>query len=214
MVGASNPLSNSALDGQSIARIVGFTCMIGFIVDMTALTFPLGSGASWRAGLLQQMGDRSIVLLIGLALVIYSFWNSPQLRKLIAYISLSIGALFLLFCVLVVRDSFALHNQAVNNITQQAAELQTQIEESRNNPEIAAQASPEDFEQAALQISTQAENLTRNAKTALTKTGIASTSNFAIVGAGLITLGRLALPSSSGPKPQRNKPKAKSKRKR
>ncbi|NMF83056.1 hypothetical protein [Nodosilinea sp. P-1105] len=70
-------LSNSSsigFGGQSIARIVDFTCLFGFLADMLALALPFGAGAAWRATLLQQMGDRSIVLLMGLALLVYGFW--------------------------------------------------------------------------------------------------------------------------------------------
>ena len=60
---------SASFGGQAIARIVGFTCLFGFLVDMIALALPFGAGAAWRATLLQQMGDRSIVLLIGIGLL-------------------------------------------------------------------------------------------------------------------------------------------------
>lgn len=203
MDSASNPLSSSSFSGQSIARIVGFTCIFGFIVDMTALTFPLGSGTAWRVGLLQQMGDRSIVLLIGIALLIYSVWDNPGLRKLLGYIALGVGTLFLLLCLLVVRDSLSLQSQAVNNIGNQATQLQTQVEQSRSNPEITANATPDDFNEALRQIDIQAETLKQNAKTTITKSGVASTSNFAVVGIALLSLGRLSM-GSKGKAPSRS----------
>lgn len=192
MVGATNPLSSPSLSGQALARVVGLTCVFGFIVDMTALTFPLGSGTAWRVGLLQQMGDRSIVLLIGIALLIYSAWENQSLRKTLSYITLGLGSLFLLICLFVVRESFSLHSQAVNNIGNQATQLQTQVEQSRSNPEIAANATDDDFTNALRAIDTQAETLRQNAKTTITRTGIASTSNFAVVGIGLLSLSRVA----------------------
>jgi hypothetical protein len=198
MASASSPFSNSSFDGQAIARIVGITCIIGFIVDMTALTFPMGSGAAWRVGLLQQMGDRSIVFLIGLALLLYSAWENRGLRKPLAYIGLAAGAVFLLFGILVIRDSFVLQSQAVDNIGNQASQLQTQVEESRSNPEIAANVAPEDFEEAARQINSRAEDLKQNAKTSITKTGIASVSNLFIVGIGLLSLGKVGIGRGSG----------------
>ncbi|MBE9155743.1 hypothetical protein IQ265_02695 [Nodosilinea sp. LEGE 06152] len=192
MVGASNPLSSPSLSGQAIARVVGLTCVFGFIVDMTALTFPLGSGTAWRVGLLQQMGDRSIVLLIGIALLIYSAWDNQNLRKTLSYVTLALGSLFLLICLFVVRESFSLHSQAVNNIGSQATQLQTQVEQSRSNPEIAANATEDDFANALRAIDTQAETLRQNAKNTITRSGIASTSNFAVVGIGLLSLSRVA----------------------
>jgi hypothetical protein len=192
MVGAANSLSSPSLSGQAIARIVGFTCIFGFIVDMTALAFPLGSGTAWRVGLLQQMGDRSIVLLIGVALLIYSAWENQSLRKTLGFVALGLGALFLLICMFVVRESFSLHSQAVSNIGDQVTQLQTQVEAGRSNPEVAANATEDDFANALRAIDTQAETLKQNAKTTITRSGIASTSNFAVVGVGLISLGRLS----------------------
>ncbi|NJL47102.1 MAG: hypothetical protein HC929_05825 [Leptolyngbyaceae cyanobacterium SM2_5_2] len=193
MVSASNPLSSSLFSGQAIARVVGLTCIFGFMADMVALTFPLGAGTAWRVGVLQQMGDRSIVLLIGIALLLYSFWENSSLRRTMSYLCLGVGAFFLLTCMLVVRESFSLHSQTVNNIGTQASQLQTQVEESRSNPDIAANAAPEDFTQALQAIETQAETLKQNARTSITKVGLASASNFAVVGIGLLSLGRMAL---------------------
>lgn len=192
MVGASNPVSSTFVDGQSIARIVGMTCILGFVVDMTALVFPLGTGTAWRVGLLLQMGDRSIVLLIGIALSIYSAWENQSLRKLLAYLSLGLGTFFLLMCMLVVRDSFALHSQTIVNIGNQVSQLETQVEASRSNPEIAANTTEDDFNNAVRAIETQAETLRQNAKTSITRSGVASTSNFAVVGISLLSLSRLA----------------------
>lgn len=196
MVTIPNQSPGNSFSGPLICRIVGFTCFFGFLTDMIALALPLGSGAAWRVGLLQQMGDRSIVLLFGLALILYSFWNSQPFRKLVAYTCLSVGVLFLLFCILVIRDSLALQSQAINNIGRQAAELQTRVEASQTDPEISASATPEEFAEAARQITVQADTLKQNAKTALTKTGIASTSNFIVIGIGLISLGRIGIGTS------------------
>ena len=66
--------------------------------------------------LLQQMGDRSIVLLIGIGLLIYSAWENQNLRKPLGLLALGLGTLFLLICLLVVRDSFSLRSQAIDNI--------------------------------------------------------------------------------------------------
>lgn len=172
---------------------------------MTALTFPLGSGTAWRVGILQQMGDRSIVLLIGIALLIYSAWENQSLRKTLSYLALGLGTLFLLICLFVVRESFSLRSQAINNIGNQATELQTQVEQSRSNPEIAANATEDDFENALRAIETQAQDLRENAKTTITRSGIASTSNFAVVGIGLLSLGRLATGSKARRTGQSNK---------
>jgi hypothetical protein len=80
----------------------------------------------------------------------------------------------------------------VNNIGSQATQLQTEVEASRSNPEITANATEDDFTNALRAIDTQAETLKQTAKTTITKGGVASTSNFAVVGIGLLSLGRLA----------------------
>ncbi|MEA5448606.1 HpsJ family protein [Leptolyngbya sp. CCNP1308] len=198
MVSASNPLSSNSLNGQAIARIVGWTCALGFMVDTIALTFPLGAGAAWRAGLMQQMSDRSIVLLIGIALLLYGIWESPALRKPLGFVSLSLGTLFLLLCMLVVRDSVLLQSQAVESIGTQATQLQTQVEQNRSDPSAAPNATPDDFAEALRQIDAQAASLKQNAKTSITKAGIASTSNFVVVSVGLLSLGRLGMGAGGG----------------
>ncbi|MBD2109850.1 hypothetical protein H6F49_23155 [Nodosilinea sp. FACHB-13] len=158
---------------------------------MTALTFPLEWGTAWRVGLLQQMGDRSIVLLIGVALLIYSAWENQSLRKMLGFLAMGLGTLFLLICMFVVRESFLLHSQAIDNIGNQVSQLQTQVEAGRSNPEVMANATEDDFANALRAIDTQAETLRQNAKTTITRSAIASTSNFAVVGIGLLSLGRL-----------------------
>lgn len=196
MVGFSAPASTGSLGGQVIARVVGFTCLIGYLFDMAMLAFPLGSGAGWRATLLQQMGDRSIVLFLGLAFILYSFWDNKALRKPFAYAAMAIGVFFLLLSLLVIRDTLTLQGRAVETIGTQATELQTQIEQNRNNPELAT-VTPQDFEDALRQVDTQAETLKQNAKTSLTKAGIASLGNFIVVGIGLLSLGRVGVGAGS-----------------
>ncbi len=196
---ASLPNSSpSDLGGKAIARIVGFTCLFGFLADMVALALPIGAGAAWRASLLQQMGDRSIVLMIGLALLIYGFWEAARLRKPFSYVALVVGVAFLLSSILVIRDGLVMQSQAIETIGQQAGELQTQVEQGRANPEITANATPEDFAQALQAIDTQAETLKQNAKTSLTKASIASVGNLVVMGIGLLGLGRVGIGGASG----------------
>lgn len=183
----------AALSGANICRIVGFTCLAGYLFDMLTLLFPIGSGSIWRVNLLLQVGDRSIILLFGLALIIYGFWADRSWRKWMAYASMSIGVLFILSSILIIRDTLLLRGQAVDNIGRQASELQAQVEQSQSDPEIAAQVSPEDLANASRQIDAQAETLKQNATTTLNKSSISSISNFIIVGIGLIGLGRFGL---------------------
>jgi hypothetical protein len=130
--------------------------------------------------------------------VIFSFWEVPQLRKPFSYLSLAVGVVFLLACILVIRDGLSLQSQTIDRINQEAQTLQTQVEEGRSNPEISANVSPEEFSQALAAIETQAETLTQNAKTTLTKTSLASTSNFVVMGIGLLGLGRVGIGGAGG----------------
>jgi len=195
MASLSDSMSNAFPGIKTIARIVGFTCFCGFIVDIIALTFPIGEGAAWRVGLLQQMGDRSIVLLFGLALILLSFWDNKQLRKPFSYAALGVGVLFLLFCILIIRDSLVLQSLAADRIGQQASELQTQVEQNQTNSEITENASPEDFDEALRLIDSRARSMKQNAKTSITRVGITSVGNFIVVGIGLLSLGRVGIGS-------------------
>ncbi len=194
---ASTPIQTpTGFGGQAIARIVGFTCLFGFLADMVALALPLGAGAAWRASLLQQMGDRSIVLLIGLALLIYGFWENSRLRKPFSYAALAVGIAFLLSSILVIRDGLTLQTQTVERIGQEATQLQTQVEQSRTNPDITA--TPDEFAQALQAIDAQAETMKQTAKTSLTKASISSVSNLVVMGIGLLGLGRVGIGGASG----------------
>lgn len=193
MVSISSSASANSLGGQVIARIVGFTCLAGYLFDVAMLAFPIGAGAAWRSGVLQQMGDRSVVLFLGLAFILYSFWDNKALRKPFAYAAMGVGMFFLLLCLLVIRDTLVLQTRAAETIGSQATELQTQIEQGRTNPEITANATPQDFENALRQVETQAETLTQNAKTSITKLGITSLGNLVIAGIGLLSLGRVGI---------------------
>lgn len=201
--------SSVGLGGQAIARIVGFTCLFGFLADMITLALPFGSGAAWRATLLQQMGDRSIVLLIGLALLVYGFWENSRLRKPFSYAALGVGVLFLLSSILVIRDGLTLQSQTIEQINQQATQLQTQIEEGRSNPDFADSATPDDFTQALQALDSQAESLRQNARTSLTKASLSSVSNLVVIGIGLLSLGRVgiggATPGPSGQKSRKQR---------
>ncbi|MGF1569840.1 MAG: HpsJ family protein [Nodosilinea sp.] len=198
MTNIPTPRSTYLPSGLLIARIVGFTCLAGFVVDMLALVLPPGAGAGWRVSLLQQMADRSIVLMLALALLLYGFWDILGLRKLVAYCSLGIGVAFLMVCILVIRDGLTLQSQAVDRIGQQAQELQTQIEQSKTNPDIFSRTPAEEFAQAAQAVDNQADVLKQQAKASLTKASIASTSSFVVMGIGLISLGRVGLGGTTG----------------
>ncbi len=192
----NQPTTTNVMDSgaKQICLIVGLVCLAGFAVDMLAISMPLNPfDLPWRINFLQQMGDRSIILLFGSALILYSQVGNRRLTKPLSLILLGIGVAFILSSVLVIRDSLILQDQTINNISTQAEQLQTQIEDSRGNPELPPEITSEQFDQAAQQITTQAEQLKQNTRSGITKAGLASIGNLIVVGMGLIGLGRFGL---------------------
>ncbi|MBU6229737.1 MAG: HpsJ family protein [Cyanobacteria bacterium REEB459] len=196
MANTVNQTSTGAGVGLAIARIVGLICIAGFLADLLGLVLPMGSGALWRFGVLQQTGDRSIVLLFGIALLTYGCWDTPMRRKPLSYLGLGLGVAYLLTCVLVISDGLKVQTQTVDQIKQRAEQMQTQVEQSRSNPQIQAKATPKDFDNALKSIEAQAFTMTENAKNGTVKRSITIASNFLIMGIGFLSLGRLGLSRS------------------
>jgi hypothetical protein len=176
---------------KGLCRIVGFACLAGFLVDLFVLTFPPAlTSTEWRLGFMQQMSDRSVILLFGLALIMYGIIDLRRWRRRLAIVCLVIGVIFNLSSILVIRDGLALQQQALNNITNQASQLQTQIERVQKNPQAAPNVTPEQLQQASQALSNQTLALKQNAKTSVLKTGVSSVGNLVIVGLALIGLGQ------------------------
>ncbi len=179
---------------KSICLIVGLTCLAGFGLDFLALALPPNLlELQWRLTLLQQTGDRSIILLFGAALTLYAVLGNRRLLKQLAFGCLIAGIIFHLSCILLIQDSITLKNQAVRNISDQVAQVQTRAQEAQENPDLASNVTPEQIEQAYQQIVTQAESLKQNTQLSITKAAIVSLGNLLIVGLGLISLGRFGL---------------------
>lgn len=195
MVSISTQPGISSYAAKRICRVVGWTCLVGFLLDMLTIALPPGAGAAWRAGVLQQMGDRSIVLLFGSALVMYSLWESRSQRRRMAYVCLALGVFFQMSCLLVIRDSLVLQQRAVDTISTRAEEIQTQIDQGRSNPELLGDITQEQLEEAARQLNAEADSLLQTARTDITRASIASIGNLVVVGLGLIGLGRVGLRS-------------------
>lgn len=184
------------LDGsysiKNICRVVGLVCVAGFIFDMLVLTLPPQFGVEWRIGVIQQFANRSIILLFGLALIIFgSQGNSTSRMRLMAKVSMGLGVLFFLLSLLSVVDSVRLSQRAVSNISTQESELQTQLRDAQANPEgLPDNVNLEDLTQFSQQLTAQADTLKKNAQRTVLKTGISNIGNLVLVGAGLLALGR------------------------
>jgi hypothetical protein len=170
-------------------------CLAGFCIDILMLALPPNPGAlEWRVTFLQQLGDRAIILLFGMALMMFSVLTVRSVRRNFALASLTIGAVLLLSCVLVIRDGFVLQNQALTNITTRATQAQEQIAAAKLNP-------PKDVDMAKLdqlegQLKQQSETLQANTKTGVLKTATRSVGNLAVIGMALIGIGRFGLRSN------------------
>jgi outer membrane murein-binding lipoprotein Lpp len=178
---------------KKLCQIVGLACLIAFAVDFFVIVLPPNFGLSqWRLGTLQQIGDRSIVILFGVALLMYGAEQRKRLRSL-ALLCFTIGILFLLSCAVVAQDSLALQRQANERISAQVSQLNSRIQSIQANPEAAAKVTPGQLEQAAQRISAQAESVKQTANNSILKSGILSIGNLAVIGTALLVLGRYGL---------------------
>ncbi len=189
---ATSPVVESSR-AKKLCRIVGFACLIAFFVDFLVIVFPLNvAEASWRLGTLQQIGDRSIVVLFGLALLIYGVERRKVLRSLSLF-CFAIGVAFLLSCPVVAQDSLTLQRQALDRIGAQASQLSSRIQAIQEDPNATAKVSPERLEQATQQLNTRTETAKQTANNSIFKSGFLSVGNLAVVGVSLLILGRYGL---------------------
>ena len=176
---------------KSLCQIVGFACLAGFIVDLLVLAVPPNPmSVEWRVSVFQQMSDRSVILLFGIALTLYGSLDNPRVKQPISLASLLLGVFFSLCCVLVIHDGITLQREAINTINKQAAQVQTQIQQAQTNPPPNLKATPEQLQQASKQVKTQADTLTQTTRITAIKTTFVSVGNLLAVGVGLISLGR------------------------
>lgn len=175
---------------SGLCLIVGLACLAGFAVDFFILAIPPNLRAvQWRVGIAQQLADRSIVLLFGMALIFYGTAAARSWRRLIAYGCLALGGIYLLSCLVVLRDSNTLNRQVVNRIDQQATQLQTQISQAQSDPQAPPELTPEIIQQASDRLATQANQLKDNSKQSIFKAGVSSIGNLLVTGVSFLALG-------------------------
>ncbi|MBW4693567.1 MAG: HpsJ family protein [Lyngbya sp. HA4199-MV5] len=191
--------SLAGINAKPLCRVVGLACVAGFVVDLLILALPPTlNSAEWRVGFLQQMSDRSIVLLFGAALLIYSNLDYRTWRKQLAMLCLVLGIVFQLSCLLVIKDSLSLNDIATRNINVQASQVQSQIETAKTDPKAAPNITPDQLEKASQLVTTRAGSLKNSAKTSILKTAGAIVGNLVVVGLALIGLGRYGMRPSKG----------------
>ncbi|MER3432978.1 MAG: hypothetical protein C4288_05985 [Leptolyngbya sp. ERB_1_1] len=197
MAFTSNKIVSSSIvespRAKKLCRIVGFACLVAFVVDFLVIVFPVNvAEASWRLTTLQQIGDRSIVVLFGLSLLIYGVERRKVLRS-VSLLCFAIGIAFLLACPVVAQDSLMLQRQALDRISAQASQLSSRIQAIQGDPNAAAKVSPERLEQATQQLNTRTETAKQTANQSIFKSGFLSVGNLAVIGVSLLVLGRYGL---------------------
>ncbi|KAM3112588.1 HpsJ-like protein, cyanoexosortase C-associated [Phormidesmis sp. 146-33] len=189
--------STSSYGAKSLCRLVGAACLAGFLIDMLVLAVPPNvTSIEWRIGFLQQMSDRSIILLFGLALLMYGILDLRLWRKRLALTCLVVGGIFTLSSILVIRDSLVFQQLAFTNISNQAAQVRTQLDKLQENPSAAPNLKPEQLKQVPQLLDRQVESLKQNAQSSVIRTGIASVGNLVVVGIALIGLGQFGIRST------------------
>ncbi|MDV3353332.1 HpsJ family protein [Leptothoe sp. LEGE 181152] len=179
---------------KNICLVVGFTCLLGFLVDMLVLATPLNVFAlEWRINVMQQVGDRSIVLLLAVGMLLFATFEQRQLKRSLGYACLALGVAFVLSCGVVIRDNLVFQKQALQNINNQEQQIQTQIEQVQVGGSLPENVTLEQLQQASQQLSSQAQALKQNARQGITKNSVASLGNLIAVGLGLVGLGRLGI---------------------
>ncbi|MBE9029524.1 hypothetical protein IQ266_07075 [filamentous cyanobacterium LEGE 11480] len=190
---AGNPASQAS-NGKSIFRIVGIACMAGFLFDILILLAPPNPGAlEWRMSFVQQVGDRSIVFMLGIAFLTMGAFDLRPLLKKVAMTSMIVGLIFCLLVPLSIRDSIVLQKQVNNRITAQASQLETQIQATQSNPKLKQKPTDDQIKQALEKLSTQSDKLQQNATKSTVKAGASSVSNLLVTGLALIGLGRYGM---------------------
>lgn len=194
-ISASAPNQANSYGVKSICSIVGLVCIVGFFFDILVVGLPPQLSVEWRIGFIQEFANRSIILLFGLALYIFGSTGKSRGRlKLLSQLSMGIGVLFFLLCIVSVVDSIRLNQRALANISTQEAELQTQIQDAKANPEgLPENIDLAGLEQVSQQLTERANTLKSNAKRTAIKTGISNVGNLFVVGAGLLGLGRCGM---------------------
>jgi predicted PurR-regulated permease PerM len=190
----SGPSGGSMSNGRSLFRIVSFACIAGFLLDIIALAFPLKLGElAWRVGFLQQIGDRSIILLLGLVFLMLGSLEMRNLRKQVAMVSLGLGLAFMLCGVIGIKDAVSLQKQTSTNITAQSTQLQERIQQAKEKPPANAKVTPELIDQAMKQVTDRTADAQKTAQTQILKTGLSSVGNLFIVGLAMIGIGRYGM---------------------
>lgn len=130
-------------------KTAGIIMILAAIVDMAILPIPFQlQNREWLLGFITQVVDRGIIPMLGIALIIAGNWvdslannaaqPGPSWRSLQFWalvLASVLAALYMLLTVVHVSNVLALQNQRLNEIAEQAAQAEQQLDE-RINAEI------------------------------------------------------------------------------
>lgn len=203
MSSTSQPLSAFSLpqdtpNARLIFLILGLACITGFVLNIVAAAVPPDPMAlEWRTSFMQQISGRGILLFLGLAMLTYSLLDWSAILRLVALATLITGLFFVLSGVLVIRDSLVVQEQTLGNIEREVTEIRSQLETAQASPNLPEGVTPAQINQALVQLSAQAEELTQNARSTTTKAMMSVLSTQVVLGVGMLALGRFSVRASS-----------------
>jgi len=182
------------LFGRNICLIVGLACLLGFSVSMLVISMPPDLfSLEWRVNLCQQLGDRSILFLAGVALLLYGISAERELTRKLSRTCLIVGVIYIMSTIVVIHDGISLRDQTFRDLASQKRELQTSIKDSQSSGQLPPDISSREVQQAAETIDERAEVLRRDAGRDILKVAVASVGNLLAVGVGLVGLSRVGL---------------------
>jgi hypothetical protein len=86
----------------------------------------------------------------------------------------------------------------MTNISNQASQVQSQLQQAQTDPKIAPNLTPERIQQASQFLNNQLTSAKETTKTSVLKTGISTVGNLIVMGLAFISLGQYgARPSKS-----------------
>lgn len=196
MASLSHSKPNHLYHAYALCRLIGSACLLGFIAELLVLAFPFSIGnVGWRIGFIQHIGERSIILLFGLALVMYGIIHNYLWRKRVAQVCIILGVVSLLCCILIVRDSMLFKQQALSSISTQAERLQAQIQKLQDSSKINSKSGSmsDQLQKAPELLNQQVEASKKNAETNVSKTTALSVVNLGVLSLALLGLGRYGI---------------------
>jgi predicted PurR-regulated permease PerM len=187
--------SASTSSGSSPYRILGAACIGAFLIDMLLLAIGPGMGSlEWRVTFLKNLGDRSIVFLLGTAFMMIGTVDMRTIRKQLSMACLVLGMAFLMMTGLSIWDASVLQKQAITSLTTQTAQIEDQIQKAKDQPiPTGGKVTPEQIQQALDRLSNQSTAVQKNTTTQVIKTGASSAGNLMVVGIAMIALGRYGM---------------------